>query len=112
MTAITGQPAYRQIAEDLRSKIGDGSYPVGAALPSTSQLMEIYGVSITAVRAAVRELQSEGLLIGQPGKGVYVAAQPKVRADQVDTHAQLASLSETVRRLEERVAKLEAERAV
>jgi DNA-binding GntR family transcriptional regulator len=106
LTAITGQPAYRQIADDLRQKIADGTYEIGGLLPSTARLMEIYNVSNTAVRAAVRELQGSGVLIGQPGKGVYVAARPA--AQTADVGEQLAVLTEEVRALTERVLRLES----
>ncbi len=106
MTAITGQPAYRQIADDLRRQIADGGYDLGAALPSTARLMEMYNVSNTAVRAAIRELQSEGVLIGQPGKGVFVARKPSEAA--IDMSTQVATLAEQVHALSERVAKLES----
>ncbi|MGH3672890.1 MAG: winged helix-turn-helix domain-containing protein [Pseudonocardiaceae bacterium] len=76
MTALTRRPKYRQIADDLRAKITDGTYPVGAAPPSTSQLMQSYDVSVTVARAAVKELQNEGIAEGQPGKAVYVQRKP------------------------------------
>jgi DNA-binding GntR family transcriptional regulator len=108
LTAITGQPAYQQIADDLRAKIVSGSYAVGEALPSTAKLMEAYGGSITVVRAAIRELQTEGVLIGQPGKGVYVQRRPEAGAVKPgDVASQLAELADTVRRLDERVKALE-----
>ncbi|MFI5913743.1 GntR family transcriptional regulator [Dactylosporangium sp. NPDC051541] len=106
MTAITGQPAYQQIADDLRRKIVDGTYPVGEPIPSTTTLMAHYNGSITVVRAAIRDLQNEGVLIGQPGKGVYVQEKPKPRADVAspDVVAQLANLNETVQQLREQLA--------
>ena len=108
LTAITGQPAYQQIAEDLRQKIASGVYPVESALPSTPRLMNQYRVSITAVRAAIRELQNEGVLIGQQGKGVFVARMPGDRTQAGgDIGAQLAELTAMVRQLDERVAALE-----
>jgi DNA-binding GntR family transcriptional regulator len=76
LTAITGRPKYLDLADDLRAKIANGTYTIGAELPSTSQLMQKYGVSVTVVRAAVRELRHEGLVLGQPGKAVYVQAEP------------------------------------
>lgn len=72
---MDGRPQYVRIAEDLRTKIVNGTYPVGSELPSSSRLMQMYGVSVTVVRAAVRELRSEGLVRGQPGKAVYVVRQ-------------------------------------
>ena len=38
--------------------------------------MASYQVSVTVVRAAIKQLQTEGLAEGQPGKGVYVIREP------------------------------------
>jgi DNA-binding GntR family transcriptional regulator len=73
---MTGHAMYQQIAHDLRTKIAEGHYPIGSELPSASQLMQSYGVSSTVVRFAMRELKSEGLVVSQPGKGVYVQRTP------------------------------------
>ncbi len=101
MAEITGQPAYEQVADDLRKKIADGTYSIGQSIPPTTQLMETYGVSITVVRAAVKELQTEGVLIGQPGKGVYVrsAPDPSARRADSDVVRRLEELDETVQHL-------------
>jgi DNA-binding GntR family transcriptional regulator len=90
---------YLQIADDLRRKILDHTYPVGSALPSTSQLMSTYGVSITVARAAVRELQNEGLAVGQPGKAVFVQHEPKPAepsAEYVELTQQITALREAL----------------
>jgi DNA-binding GntR family transcriptional regulator len=73
---MTGQPAYQQVADDLKSQIAAGRLPVGEPIPSTAQLIQRYGVSSTVVRQAVARLRGEGLVIGQPGKAVYVRATP------------------------------------
>jgi DNA-binding GntR family transcriptional regulator len=106
VTAITGQPAYQQIADDLRRKIADGTYPVGEPIPSTTALMSMYSGSITVVRAAIKDLQVEGLLIGQPGKGVYVQEKPATgrSGTSPDVVAQLAELDQTVRQLRAQLA--------
>lgn len=72
MAAITGKPAYQQIVEDLTRRIQSGQLPPGAQLPSTAQMTQQYDVSTTVVRAAINQLQLAGLVIGQPGKGVFV----------------------------------------
>lgn len=77
MATTPARAKYRQIADDLRAKIADGTYPVDSPLPSTSHLMSAYDVSITVARAAVKELQNEGLVAGQPGKAVYVSREPE-----------------------------------
>lgn len=76
MDEVTGQPKYLHVASELRRAISAGVYPVGSELPSTAKLTASYGVSTTVVRAAVRELRDEGLVRGQPGKAVYVTAEP------------------------------------
>jgi GntR family transcriptional regulator len=73
---VSRRPKYLEIADDLRSQIADGAYPVGSVLPSTSELVRRYKVSVTVARAAVRQLQAEGVAEGHPGKGVYVQRLP------------------------------------
>jgi DNA-binding GntR family transcriptional regulator len=106
LTEISGQPAYQQIAHDLRRKIADDVYPVGEPIPATNQLMSIYHGSITVVRAAIKELQAEGVLIGQPGKGVYVQRKPSddELSRKADHHARLLELEAEVRELSQQLA--------
>lgn len=113
MTDHTGRPKYLHVAAELRRAISIGTYPVGSELPSTSKLTETYGVSTTVVRAAVRELRDEGLVLGQPGKAVYVTAEPGgERTDPGDLDERLRHLADTVhaalRDLDARVEALES----
>lgn len=73
MTLKPGEPFYRQVAADLRAQIEAGTLRPGDRLPSIQQLREIYGVSATVIQWAMVELKAQGLVIGQPGRGVYVA---------------------------------------
>lgn len=72
MVEKTGRPGYLQIADDLRMQIRTGTLTSGAALPSTSQLCQRYDVSASVVKAAISVLRTEGLIVGQQGKGVFV----------------------------------------
>lgn len=72
MVRKTGRPGYLQIADDLREQIRGGSLPPGSPLPSTTQLAEQYDASLSVVKLAVGILRTEGLVIGQQGKGVFV----------------------------------------
>lgn len=99
----TAEPLYKQVADDLRRKIASGELAIGDEIPSTTRLAEQHGVSIGVVRTAVRLLQQEGLLRGQPGKGVYVRATPETAAEEAaalkSVGEQLAELRGEVRRL-------------
>ncbi|MGW1529260.1 GntR family transcriptional regulator [Streptomyces sp. NPDC001588] len=76
MAEVQEGPAYKRLADELRSQIASGKLQVGAALPSASQLVKAHGVSTTVVRDAIRILREEGLVYGQPGKAVFVRATP------------------------------------
>jgi GntR family transcriptional regulator len=77
-----GQPIYRRVADALRRQIAAGELAVGSAIPSTAQLTARFGVSSTVARAAVAELRADGLVVGQPGKGVFVRATPQEVAEE------------------------------
>lgn len=69
---MADEARYRQLAEDLRSKILDGEYPVGAKLPSESDLVAEWNLSRGMVRRALALLDAEGLTEGRKGSGVFV----------------------------------------
>ncbi|MEQ4306176.1 winged helix-turn-helix domain-containing protein [Plantactinospora sp. B6F1] len=66
-------PKWVELAEHIRTQIESGELSPGDKLPSTSQLCQIYGVSSIVVRNAMLTLKAEGLVVGVPGVGVYVA---------------------------------------
>jgi DNA-binding GntR family transcriptional regulator len=96
-------PSYRLVADDIRSRITSGEYQVGRLIPSTLKLREQYGASDSVVRRAVRDLQDEGILIGHPGKGVYVEAVP---ADVASERQDIKTLSDQVAQLQQQVREL------
>lgn len=67
-------PIYLQLREVVRSKIEDGEYAPGTAIPSENALAATYGINRLTVRSAIDALVSEGLLKRIQGKGVYVVA--------------------------------------
>jgi GntR family transcriptional regulator len=70
---------YRQIAGQLREAIRHGELGPGDRLPSETELIEHYGVARMTIRQAVGELRSEGLVVAEHGRGVFVRARPPVR---------------------------------
>lgn len=56
------------IADNLREQIRGGNLPVGAALPSESQLCAQWGASRGPVRQALATLRAEGVIAGGRGK--------------------------------------------
>ncbi|GAB3985702.1 winged helix-turn-helix domain-containing protein [Plantactinospora veratri] len=66
---------YRRIADEITAKIKSGELPPGTKLPSTSKLADEYDVSPATAYRAVSLLHDRDLVIGQPGRGVYVAGK-------------------------------------
>lgn len=76
------KPAYQQVADQLRDRILDGSVAAGDRLPTEIELSEIFGVSRSTVREALRVLASRDLIRTTRGTtgGTFVA---RVQFDQV-----------------------------
>lgn len=65
-------PMYRQIAEDLRSKIEAGELTPGSQLATEIELRETYNASRNTVRDAIKVLTTRGLVETRPGQGTFV----------------------------------------
>lgn len=68
---------YTQIADQIRSQIASGEYPLGEKIPAENDLARQLGVSRPTVRQALDLLTREGRLIRIKGSGTFVA-QPKL----------------------------------
>ncbi|GAB3948700.1 winged helix-turn-helix domain-containing protein [Micromonospora vulcania] len=66
---------YREVAEDLATRIRSGEYPPGERLPTYNELSDIYRVSVTTVQRAIIILQDRGLVVGLQGRGLWVAEE-------------------------------------
>ena len=116
MADWSGRPAYLQVAEALRAEIRSGRVPPGSQLPSYEALMRKYGVSVTVVRSAVRELKTEGLVYTHQGKGAFVRdplPEPGVPAGDQPSDAfravmaEIRSLHDDLDRFDERLSRVE-----
>ncbi len=79
------RPAYQQVADQLRDLILDGSLGSGDRLPAESELAEIFGVSRSTVREALRALASRDLVNTTRGTtgGTFIS---RMRFDQVSDY--------------------------
>lgn len=58
-------PVYRQVADQLREAIVDGTMTPGSPIPPERDLVDSFGVSRASVREAIRSLVAEGLLVSE-----------------------------------------------
>ena len=64
--------AYLRLADLLKDRILDGTYPCGEKIPSEAALSREQGLALMTVRQAVGVLVERGLLERVPGRGTYV----------------------------------------
>jgi len=83
---------YRGIADQVRNRITTGEIPPGTKLPTESQLIDQYGASRNTIRLALAELENEGLIATEQGRGSFVREWSSLthhatRAERVDRPA-------------------------
>jgi GntR family transcriptional regulator len=96
LSRADGRPMYLQIVEQIRRLIAAGEWPAGHPLPSIRQLAVDLQVSVITVKRAYFELELEGVIVTQHGKGSQVASDPGV-GSRVNEEELTAHLEEAVR---------------
>jgi len=76
-------PAYQTIKRHVLSRIQDGTWREGDAIPTEEALAREFGVSRMTVNRAIRELSDEQIVERVQGSGTFVAQQ-KYRATLVE----------------------------
>ena len=71
---ITARPHYIRIADALRDRIRDGTYPLDSLLPTEGELCEEFSISRHTAREALRVLTKDGLIQRRQGSGSRVIA--------------------------------------
>lgn len=68
-----GQPIYEQIASQIKALIISGTLKEGDMLPSMRLLAKELRISVITTKRAYEELERDGFIISQTGKGSFVA---------------------------------------
>lgn len=72
LNAIARQPIYELVAEEIKRYIIDRKLRPGDKLPTEKELCEVFGVSRSSVREAVKSLQSLGIIETKQKEGPVV----------------------------------------
>jgi GntR family transcriptional regulator len=65
-------PLYYQFKQSLLERFENDEFPVGQPMPPEMELVSEYGISRATVRRAMQEMEHEGYIHRQPGKGTFV----------------------------------------
>ena len=72
----TPVPAYYQIELDLKERISRGEWAVNQQMASENMLCQQYQVSRITIRQALAELEKDGIIRKERGRGAFVSANP------------------------------------
>ena len=75
------RPMYLQIMAQIKQKVRVGDWPAGHPLPSIRELSAVTKVSVITVKRAYTELEAEGLIVTQPGRGSFVTGATDVQSE-------------------------------
>jgi GntR family transcriptional regulator len=95
-----GRPMYLQIIEQVRHKVAVGDWAPGTEIPSIRQLAAELSVSVITIKRAYQELEREGVILTQQGRGSIVSHSPTLSSalweqqlsQSLDQAARLAQL--------------------
>jgi len=73
-----GRPMYLQIMEQVKQRVAVGDWIPGEEIPSIRQLAVSLSVSVITVKRAYLELERDGIILTQQGKGSIVAPNPEL----------------------------------
>jgi GntR family transcriptional regulator, phosphonate transport system regulatory protein len=74
----TGVALWRQIADRIRSAIGNGDYDATGMVPPETALAREFGVNRHTVRSALAALAEEGLVRAVQGRGTLIERKDRV----------------------------------
>lgn len=88
------RPIYLQIIEQIKRRIAVGDWTEGQPIPSIRQLAVDLQVSVITVKRAYLELEREGVIVTQQGRGSRVASTPglglRLHQEELQEHLEQA----------------------
>jgi GntR family transcriptional regulator len=97
-----GVPIYVQLREQVAAAVGRGALKPGTRLPTMREVSVSLAIDLNTVHRAYAELEREGILTLERGRGTFVAQAPPQRparagaqmlAAQVAAQAQAAGIA-------------------
>lgn len=87
--SLIGAPKsqYAQVADLIRGRIEDGTYPRGSTLPSEPELAAELHLSRVTINKAITLLRSAGLVRVRRGSGTLVRGLPRISRDAQKRYA-------------------------
>ena len=117
LRAIKKTRIHEEVFSQIHELIKEGRFKARDQLPSERELAEIFKVSRTSVREALRALESQGLIVSRTGMGNFIVDLPvealvgPLAYLLIDEKKALADVFEMRKLIEPQIAALAAQRA-
>jgi len=89
------RPIYLQIIEQIKRRIALGDWSEGQPIPSIRQLAVDLQISVITVKRAYLELEREGVIVTQQGRGSRIAPTPglglRLHQEELQKHLEHAA---------------------
>ncbi|MGJ8679771.1 GntR family transcriptional regulator [Paraglaciecola sp.] len=79
LSQTDSRPMYLQIMVQIKQKISVGDWQAGFHLPSIREMAAATGVSVITIKRSYSELEREGVIYTQQGRGSFVAESSDMR---------------------------------
>jgi GntR family transcriptional regulator len=89
----SGIPIYVQLRDQLCALIGRGALKPGERLPTMRQVAVALRIDLNTVQRAYAELERDGLLTLERGRGTFVAKTPPTRDHKPSADALAAKVA-------------------
>ncbi len=95
LSQASERPMYLQIVERIKQRVSVGDWLPGQEIPSIRALAAELRISVITVKRAYYELEREGVIVTNQGKGSFVAdriskVKSEVRREELLRHLQAA----------------------
>jgi GntR family transcriptional regulator len=116
LSQTDGRPMYLQIMEQIKNQVTLGDWPQGFKLPSIREMAVATRVSVITVKRAYQELESEGVIVTQHGKGSFISEidnlSAQIKEQEMDKYLNQAiaiarSIGMSVEQLQTRLTELQ-----
>lgn len=92
----SGVPPFEQLRTQIAAGIASGKLPAGDRLPTVRGLADTLGLAPNTVAKVYRELEHDGLVVGEGRRGTFVCSTTPTNDD---AQAAATAYVETARRL-------------
>jgi GntR family transcriptional regulator len=92
----SGKPVYLQLADQVKAAAASGALRAGECLPSIRPLAEDLRVNRNTVAKAYAELEAQGVVETQPGRGCFLRVAPSPLRKDARLKALAATVDESV----------------